>query len=201
MLFLESRAMHSLHGSSPSSIIISVVRADVKNENEKSAVVASNLHEASNLSLSISRIPNRDLDEAYHYLQNARSSSETDSDVGKKALRRKIDRRIVPIIFCAYTMQFIDKVLLNVRRCLPSDFDSSLVSIVTHDSVAGQYAAVMGLNTDLKLNGNDFTNAATAFFIAYLIAEIPNGKSIPYALPIAETYFHPRISISLHGVK
>ena len=33
----------------------------------------------------------------------------------------------------------------------------------------------MGLNKNLKLIGNDFTNAATAFFIAYLIAEIPNG--------------------------
>ena len=33
----------------------------------------------------------------------------------------------------------------------------------------------MGLNKNLKLTGNDFTNAATAFFIAYLIAEIPNG--------------------------
>ena len=38
-----------------------------------------------------------------------------------------------------------------------------------------QYAAVMGLNKDLKLRGNDFTNAATAFFIAYLVAEVPNG--------------------------
>lgn len=35
----------------------------------------------------------------------------------------------------------------------------------------------MGLSKDLKLVGNDFTNAATAFFIAYLIAEVPNGTS------------------------
>ncbi|KAI9776700.1 MAG: hypothetical protein M1839_009427 [Geoglossum umbratile] len=33
----------------------------------------------------------------------------------------------------------------------------------------------MGIGKDLKLKGNDFTNAATAFFIAYLIAEVPNG--------------------------
>lgn len=43
------------------------------------------------------------------------------------------------------------------------------------DCVA-QYAAVMGLPKDLELGGNDFTNAATAFFIAYLIAEVPNGS-------------------------
>jgi hypothetical protein len=34
----------------------------------------------------------------------------------------------------------------------------------------------MGLNKDLKLKGNDFSNASTAFFIAYLIAEVPNGE-------------------------
>ncbi|MCJ1231506.1 hypothetical protein MMC12_008183, partial [Toensbergia leucococca] len=46
-------------------------------------------------------------------------------------------------------MQFIDKVLIN-------------------------YAAVMNLPKDLALKGNNFSNAATAFFIAYLIAEVPN---------------------------
>lgn len=40
-----------------------------------------------------------------------------------------------------------------------------------------QYAAVMGLNKDLRLKGNEFTNAATWFFIALLIAEVPNGWS------------------------
>ena len=45
-----------------------------------------------------------------------------------------------------------------------------------------QYAAVMGLNKDLKLKGNNFTNAATAFFIAYLIAEVPNG-TFPHPVP------------------
>ena len=33
----------------------------------------------------------------------------------------------------------------------------------------------MGLRTQLKLQGNEFTNTATAFPIAYLIAEIANG--------------------------
>lgn len=37
----------------------------------------------------------------------------------------------------------------------------------------------MGINKDLKLKGNDFTNAATAFFIAYLVAEAPNGEFSP----------------------
>lgn len=58
----------------------------------------------------------RDLDQAYWYLQekaNFQALSPVPASALKK-LRRKIDWRIVPIMFCCYTMQFIDKVLLNV---------------------------------------------------------------------------------------
>lgn len=41
-----------------------------------------------------------------------------------------------------------------------------------------QYAAVMGIKKDLGLAGNDFSNVATWFFIAYLIAEVPNGECL-----------------------
>ena len=33
----------------------------------------------------------------------------------------------------------------------------------------------MGLQTDLDMSGNDFSWLATAFFIAYAVAEIPQG--------------------------
>lgn len=33
----------------------------------------------------------------------------------------------------------------------------------------------MGINKDLGLTKNNFTNVGSAFFIAYLIAEIPTG--------------------------
>ena len=39
-----------------------------------------------------------------------------------------------------------------------------------------QYSAVMGLVTDLELKGNEFSNASTFFFVAYLIAELPTGQ-------------------------
>ena len=54
----------------------------------------------------------RDLDKAYWYVQEHDTSQW--SVLESKALRRKIDWWIVPIMFCCYTMQFIDKVLLNV---------------------------------------------------------------------------------------
>ncbi|KAL9080602.1 MAG: hypothetical protein Q9157_000657 [Trypethelium eluteriae] len=93
----------------------------------------------------------QDTDQAYEFLIKTHVSSETASHVNLDVLRRKIDWHIVPIMFCCYFIQFLDKVSLN-------------------------YSAVMGLNKDLNLTGNDFTNVGTAFFVAYVIAEIPNAK-------------------------
>ena len=71
---------------------------------------------SSNVAQDVADISDKDnLDQAFHYLQNARPSAEAIIDL--KTLRRKIDWRIVPIMFCAYTMQFVDKVLLNVSQC------------------------------------------------------------------------------------
>ncbi|KAI4116275.1 MAG: hypothetical protein LQ338_007742 [Usnochroma carphineum] len=100
-----------------------------------------------------------DLDQAYWYVHESNNAVEA-TPRELSALRRKVDWRIVPIMFCCYTMQFIDKVLLN-------------------------YAAVMGLNKELKLKANEFSNAATWFFIAYLIAEVPNGI-ILQRVPVAK---------------
>lgn len=47
-----------------------------------------------------------------------------------------------------------------------------------------QYAAVMDLNENLKLEFNEFSNAATWFFTIFLIAEVPNGivlQKVPVA--------------------
>lgn len=59
------------------------------------------------------RIESREVDEAYKYLEQARASSD-DNECSLKPLRRKIDGHIMPIAFCCYTMQFIDKALINV---------------------------------------------------------------------------------------
>ena len=39
-----------------------------------------------------------------------------------------------------------------------------------------QYSRVMGLETTLALVGNQFTNAASAFWIAVLLFEFPNSE-------------------------
>ncbi|KIM92205.1 hypothetical protein PILCRDRAFT_299 [Piloderma croceum F 1598] len=89
------------------------------------------------------------LDKAVVYLHNHGHLSEEGS-VNAKTLLRKLDWRLIPLAFACTTVQFLDKFTIN-------------------------YAAVMGMNEDLKLVGNNFSNTATALYIATLITEIPTG--------------------------
>lgn len=60
------------------------------------------------------RTTNREFDRARQYILDS-SVTETDSSaLYLSAVRSKIDWKIVPIMFCCYMMQFVDKVLLNV---------------------------------------------------------------------------------------
>ncbi len=122
-------------------------------------VATENFHEKCEVGDSHASPYAQDLDQAYWYVQDhAGTGAASPAEI--RRIRMKVDLWIVPIMFLCYTMQFIDKVLLN-------------------------YAAVMGLSKDLKLKGNNFSNTATAFFIAYLIAEIPNAMVLQY-VPVAK---------------
>ncbi|KAJ7704497.1 major facilitator superfamily domain-containing protein [Mycena rosella] len=98
------------------------------------------------------------LDKAIVYLEQHADSKSDEGEVDHARLVRKIDRHIVPIALAAYTLQFLDKLDLN-------------------------YAAVMGLNQELGLVGNDFNNAASAMYIANLVAEFPTGYIVQKVRP------------------
>lgn len=71
-----------------------------------------------------------DLDQAYWYVHESNDGVEaTPHELA--ALRRKIDWWIVPIMFCCYTMQFIDKVSLNVRVFLLATEQSCIAKPVS----------------------------------------------------------------------
>ncbi|KFY11037.1 hypothetical protein V492_04717 [Pseudogymnoascus sp. VKM F-4246] len=90
----------------------------------------------------------RELDRAFVYLA-AQNQSNLDSNVDLKALRRKVDWHIIPVMTACFALQFVDKVLIN-------------------------YSGVMGIREELHLVGNDFSNASSVFYISYLIAMVPN---------------------------
>ena len=59
------------------------------------------------------RLDPRSADAAWKYLDSHCATGHGElKDL--KALRRKVDWRLVPLAFLCYTMQFIDKVLINV---------------------------------------------------------------------------------------
>ncbi|KAL7924890.1 major facilitator superfamily domain-containing protein [Trichoderma austrokoningii] len=103
--------------------------------------------------------PEAGIDDAWKFL-NEHRDAEGVAAINIDSLRRKIDFHIVPLMFLCYTMQFLDKVILN-------------------------YAAVMGLSTDLHLQGNDFSNIATFCFVGLLCFEIPNTYFLQ-AVPAAK---------------
>jgi hypothetical protein len=72
-------------------------------------------------------------------------------DVNERRVVRKFDSHILPILCCAFFLQFMDKSILN-------------------------YAAVMGIQKELGLEGNDFSWAGTAFNLSFVIADIPQGE-------------------------
>lgn len=63
---------------------------------------------------TLARTTNREFDRARQYILDSSFTEANSSTVDLSAVRSKIDWRIVPIMFCCYTMQFVDKVLLNV---------------------------------------------------------------------------------------
>jgi hypothetical protein len=52
-------------------------------------------------------------DDAVVYLEGHLGSTDS-PQVDLQALRRKIDRRLMPYMLCCYVLQFLDKVMLNV---------------------------------------------------------------------------------------
>ncbi|KAJ6021785.1 hypothetical protein N7540_007289, partial [Penicillium herquei] len=71
-------------------------------------------------------------------------------EIDEKALVRKIDWMIMPLMWAAYNLQYLDKVLIN-------------------------YASVMGLLSDTHMQTNHFSDLTLAFYVTYLFFELPTG--------------------------
>jgi hypothetical protein len=76
--------------------------------------------------------------------------SHTEPTIDERRLIRRIDWRLLPVLCTVYVIQFMDKVILN-------------------------YANVMGIQKQLHMTLNQFVWSGTAFFLGFLIAEIPQG--------------------------
>ncbi|KAF2720228.1 allantoate permease [Polychaeton citri CBS 116435] len=88
----------------------------------------------------------------------------------ERALVRKIDKRIIPLMFACYSLQYLDKTLVN-------------------------YANVMGLQKDTNTNGNQFSELALIFYVSYLAFELPTG----YLMQRLPTAKYLGINVALWG--
>ncbi|GAM83515.1 hypothetical protein ANO11243_015030 [Dothideomycetidae sp. 11243] len=91
-----------------------------------------------------------DADKAFEFLASVNVDLDHVFSIDVRRLRRRIDYRLMPYLFLCYAMCWLDKAILN-------------------------YANVMGLQKDLKLKGNEFSNANTYFYAALTIAELATG--------------------------
>ncbi|KAK6988613.1 MFS general substrate transporter [Favolaschia claudopus] len=84
--------------------------------------------------------------------------AQDDERVGEaqsRHLRARLDRRLLPLLFCLYTVQFIDKTTLNS-------------------------SAVLGLLKDANLSTDDFNTLGSAFYIGYLVFQYPQNLALQY---------------------
>ncbi|UQC73406.1 allantoin permease [Colletotrichum lupini] len=68
----------------------------------------------------------------------------------ERLLKRKIDWRIVPLMFACYILQYLNKTLIN-------------------------YANVIGLQSDTNITGDQYSQLAMIFYVSYLTFEFPHA--------------------------
>ncbi|PVI05505.1 MFS general substrate transporter [Periconia macrospinosa] len=101
----------------------------------------------------------RNVDKALEFLQHNETGTEQ-TVVDERALVRRIDWMIVPIMFACYFLQYLDKSLLN-------------------------YAAVMGIFEDANITTEEYGTLSWLFYLAFLIFEFPHAY-LMQRLPLAK---------------
>ncbi|GKT57962.1 allantoate permease [Colletotrichum tofieldiae] len=88
-------------------------------------------------------------DAALDFLRNGGDVGSLTAE-NERRLKRKIDWRIVPLMFACYILQYLDKTLIN-------------------------YANVMGLQNDTNITGDQYSQLAMIFYVSYLAFEFPHA--------------------------
>ncbi|KUI63989.1 hypothetical protein VM1G_10738 [Cytospora mali] len=107
-----------------------------------------NMDKAATMDSERQSLEHKDVDAALEFL-NAEELG-TMSVVDEKQLVRKIDWRIMPVMWACYNLQYLDKTLVN-------------------------YANVMGLKDDTDITSDQFSQLALVFYVTYLAFELPTG--------------------------
>jgi hypothetical protein len=96
-------------------------------------------------------------------------ASVTDTSVDERLLVRKIDLRVMPMLFFIYVAAFLD------RRVLFSGVECAMLTRSCYCRVNISNALTMSLPKELGLVGQQPNIALTIFFVPYIIFEIPSN--------------------------
>ncbi|KAI2792686.1 hypothetical protein POX_b02727 [Penicillium oxalicum] len=105
-------------------------------------------HETGDMEIKDGLLPEGKADAALEFLRDEGRGVAV--EFNERTLVRKIDWMIMPLMWAAYNLQYLDKVLIN-------------------------YASVMGLLEDTNMRTNQFSNLTLAFYVTYLVFELPTG--------------------------
>ncbi|CAI7641218.1 unnamed protein product [Penicillium discolor] len=95
----------------------------------------------------------------------------------EKALMRKIDWHILPVMFTAYMLQFLDKTALG-------------------------YTAIFGIQKSLHLVGDEYSWASSAFYFGFLVASYPVSLcfvKLPIAKFLSVSFIIWAVVLAFHG--
>ncbi|KAG8166922.1 hypothetical protein KVR01_002611 [Diaporthe batatas] len=124
--------------------------ADKISDDQPSRTTGNLVPDASGKAMDLEKqaLRSKDADAALEFLCSEGTTVMTDVD--EKSLVRKIDWRIVPLMWACYNLQYLDKTLVN-------------------------YANVMDLKEDTGINTDQFSQLALVFYVTYLAFEFPTG--------------------------
>ncbi|PVF93087.1 MFS general substrate transporter [Serendipita vermifera] len=77
-----------------------------------------------------------------------------------RRVKRKLDWRILPLLFAIYTLQFLDKTSIGA-------------------------SSILGILQDNKLTGEHLNNLSTFFYVGYLVSQLPHSYAFQ-KLPVAK---------------
>lgn len=95
----------------------------------------------------------------------------------EKALMRKLDMRLIPMVMWMYLMSFMDRVSIGNARLV------ALLDCHSGGSCTDTVSRLYGMEEDLGLVGNQYQIGVSVLFITYCLFEAPSNMILKQLRP------------------
>lgn len=110
----------------------------------------------------------------YHEALARYPNDESIDQAQERAVVRKLDRRILPLLGVCYFFYYVDKTTLYVVSIVKDSLCGSTTDpglTFAHSS----YAAIFGLKDGLNLKGEEYSWLSSSFYFGWLVWAIPSN--------------------------